>query len=230
VGFVHSKFLKKPGIKMNNMIHVSDWLPTLYSAAGGQPSDLGQIDGHDLWDMIQTNGSNVRTELLHNIDPVSKFSAVRVGNFKLIQGHIPHADWYPCNPPKETNNNTVNGYRQKRSASLPRNDNLVVEYDTYRPLGKTDGTPYKVECGERPKDYKTNCKPEKAPCLYNIVTDPCEYNNTADLYPSIVQKLQQRIEDLSKTAVNPVNKPGDKNANPALHGGVWVPWQGSEGP
>ncbi len=28
---------------------MSDWLPTLYSAAGGQVDDLGDLDGIDQW-------------------------------------------------------------------------------------------------------------------------------------------------------------------------------------
>ena len=34
VAFIHSKMLSKPGTVSSALIHVSDWLPTLLSAAG----------------------------------------------------------------------------------------------------------------------------------------------------------------------------------------------------
>ena len=47
--------------------------------------------------------------------------------------------------------------------------------------------PIKVECGPKPSDAATNCKPNKAPCLYNVVKDPCEYHNLADKHPGNIE-------------------------------------------
>jgi len=51
------------------MIHVTDWMLTLYQAAGGDPREMGNIYGLDLWNMISNNEKSVRTGMLHNIDP-----------------------------------------------------------------------------------------------------------------------------------------------------------------
>jgi hypothetical protein len=40
-------------------------------------------------------------------------------------------------------------------------------------------------------------------CLYNILTDPGEYNNIASLHPEIVQQLSIEMNEMSKTAFNP---------------------------
>lgn len=248
VGFVHSRLLKKRHLKSDNMIHVSDWLPTLYSAAGGDVSDLGQIDGKDMWNMIQNDGPGIRDEILHNIDPISKFSAIRVGDYKLIQGDLSHGrddHWYPCSYPfhsqdqNEYNGNhgdedldndkklwtgvynkTIKDLYEKKMSYLPKQRTM---FDRHVPF-----TPYNIACGERPANYTTNCIPKQSACLFHIPTDPCEYNNIADAYPAVVENLKARIKEYADGAVKPVNKPADKLADPSLHGGVWVPWQGSD--
>ncbi len=35
-----------------SLFHITDWLPTLYSMAGGTLGDLGDIDGKDMWQAI----------------------------------------------------------------------------------------------------------------------------------------------------------------------------------
>lgn len=42
-----------------------------------------------------------------------------------------------------------------------------------------------VQCPNKPSNASTNCNPFKAPCLYNITHDPCEYFNIADENPGI---------------------------------------------
>lgn len=222
MGFVHSRLLKKRHVKTNSMIHVSDWLPTLYSAAGGNLADLGQIDGVNQWDMLQVDGPSVRNEILHNIDPKSKFSAIRVGDYKLVQGDISggrNDGWYLCTPPIDDSNFT--------NSPMEYFDGYVTEMEIRREKRGTPNTPFLVNCGDIPENYTETCFPTKEPCLFHIPTDPCEYFNIAKSNPDIVKNLLGRIEEYSKTAVEPVNKPIDKLANPSFHGGVWVPWQGS---
>eukprot|EP00040_Diaphanoeca_grandis_P007286 m.40385 g.40385 ORF g.40385 m.40385 type:complete len:523 (-) comp18466_c0_seq2:486-2054(-) len=92
VGFVHSALLAQTGYTYNGLVHVSDWLPSIYTLAGGDASTLDGLDGYNVWDAITTNTTSPRTELLHNIDilggTASPFgsAALRVGNMKLIVG------------------------------------------------------------------------------------------------------------------------------------------------
>lgn len=67
------------------MIHITDWLPTLITAAGGDSSNL-TIDGMDLWNALSEDTESPRASILHNIDDIYGVSAVTVGNWKLIQG------------------------------------------------------------------------------------------------------------------------------------------------
>lgn len=223
VGFVHSNLLQKHRYISNNLLHVSDWLPTLYSAAGGNVAELAVIDGIDMWKMLSTDGAPTRNELLHNIDPDSHFSAIRVGDYKLVQGDISGGRndmWYPCNPPKHVHISDGEDYH------IAHNSIFETDYALrHINLTKSPHTPILIDCATPPVNYTTNCEPRKAPCLFHIPTDPCEYNNIATNNPEIVQNLIRRIDEYASGAVKPVNKPPDKAANPIYHGGVWTPWE-----
>eukprot|EP01052_Picozoa_sp_SAG31_P000401 SAG31_NODE_12_length_38498_cov_21.161671_17_plen_304_part_00 len=94
MGFVHSSLLTKTGFSYMGLIHVSDFLPTLYHLAGGDPASLEGLDGFDVWAALTQNASSPRMELLHNIDPLAAHprgpyghTALRVGDMKLIVGN-----------------------------------------------------------------------------------------------------------------------------------------------
>lgn len=199
VGLISSPLLNGQSYVSENFFHVTDWLPTLYHAAGGDPTTLKNLDGLDLWDMLRKNGEQVRSEVLHNIDPVNKFASLRVGDYKLVMGKISVNDngWYP--PPQ---------------LSPKKNSDIL----------KRSKVPIVVKCGPKPLNASYNCLPEVSPCLFHIPMDPCEYENIADVYPDIVKQMLQRLEEYNSTMIPPANKPVDPNANPALHGGDWKPW------
>lgn len=53
---------------------------------GGQCEDLGNIDGVNQWHALMKNSANNRHEILHNIDDKSGYAALRVGQFKYVNG------------------------------------------------------------------------------------------------------------------------------------------------
>jgi arylsulfatase A-like enzyme len=68
-------------------MHVTDWLPTLLSAAGGNLSELvNNVDGVDQWNSISTNQTSPRTQMILDIDEVAKTAAIREGEWKMIIG------------------------------------------------------------------------------------------------------------------------------------------------
>ncbi len=81
-----------------------------------------------------------------------------------------------------------------------------------------------IHCGKKPQNASTNCQVGKAPCLFNITSDPCEYNNLAHQMPQIVAMLEARLSKYEATMVKPRNKPEDPAGDPKLWGGVWTPW------
>ena len=67
------------------LMHVTDWLPTLYSIAGGDIKDLRNLDGYDMWNTLSQAIESPREEILHNIDPLKHGQAAfRFRNWKLL--------------------------------------------------------------------------------------------------------------------------------------------------
>lgn len=84
-GFIHSPLLSAKGRVSMELMHVTDWLPTLYSKAGGDIKDLLNVDGYDLWNTLSEAIESPRVEILHNIDPDRNGeAALRFRDWKLL--------------------------------------------------------------------------------------------------------------------------------------------------
>lgn len=209
---MYSPLLKTTGYISSSMMHVADWLPTVYRVAGGDPEILQNIDGYNMWDSLSCKGPDIRHEILHNIDPIGGFASIRLGDYKLVTGDISRGkddSWYGCNPPS------------KGGLVEPEEDSSISRSRSTIDKGSN---PLVVECGVKPANASLACRPLKAPCLFHIPSDPCEYNNLADQNPEIVTMLEKRIEAHRLTSVPPRNKPYDPASNPLYHEGAWVPW------
>ena len=67
--FVYSELIQKKGRVCNELLDVTDWVPTLYHLAGGNPDLLANLDGKNVWNTISAGSPSPRDEVLHNIDP-----------------------------------------------------------------------------------------------------------------------------------------------------------------
>ncbi|RUS68761.1 hypothetical protein EGW08_023476 [Elysia chlorotica] len=72
IGFVAGGALnpERSGEISRELIHVSDWFPTLVKIAGGHFNGCLPLDGVDQWDTINKGSPSKRLVLLHNIDPL----------------------------------------------------------------------------------------------------------------------------------------------------------------
>ncbi|KAK3726387.1 hypothetical protein QZH41_016252, partial [Actinostola sp. cb2023] len=195
--FMHSPLIKKPGRVSTKLLHVSDWLPTLYVRAGGDIHDLQSADGYDMWDTITTDEMSPRIEILHNIDPMTGSAAYRFRNWKLIVNETSAwSGWYP--PP---------GLEQSKKLTTPKTLKNAV-----------------VTC-TKPPPVTAECTRKLGPCLFDVSADPCEYVNQAATQPEILQNMLSWLEEYKKGMVPIRNKPFDHDASPKKHGGVWGPWE-----
>lgn len=104
VGFVHGKPLgeKRVGSVSRELMHVTDWFPTLVNLAGGSLNGTKPLDGFDQWNTIRYGTKSPRTEILHDINPretapgtplynntfnTTRRAALRMGDWKVITGH-----------------------------------------------------------------------------------------------------------------------------------------------
>ncbi|XP_062851464.1 arylsulfatase I [Trichomycterus rosablanca] len=203
VGFVHSSLLKKKGRISHALIHVSDWYPTLLNLAGCPKKDPRSLDGCDVWPAISQDLPCPRSEILFNIDPVSRphvkhdsrsltengfglwdtgvRAAIRVGDWKLLTGNVGDGDWFPPQ--------MLPGVPQLWRGLEKRQDRL-----------------------------------RKTVWLFNVSADPYERRDLAQARPEVVRLLLSRIAEYNRTAVPLRNPPDDPMADPRLHGGVWTPW------
>ncbi|KAH9499682.1 hypothetical protein Btru_074420 [Bulinus truncatus] len=96
--FLHGKMLQSQGQVYNGMMHAVDWFSTVVKALNITYSDPDQ-DSLSQWESINSLGPSQRTEFIYNLDymfpPVQGESAIRVGDFKLIEGFPGlYQDWY----------------------------------------------------------------------------------------------------------------------------------------
>ena len=107
--FIHGSMLKNKGRVSKGLLHVTDWLPTLVTVAGGDSKSLTGIDGVDQWRSLMLDEQSPRKKMLYNVDPLKDGGngpngAIREGPFKLIRGDPGRPDgWIP--PPQVTDMN-----------------------------------------------------------------------------------------------------------------------------
>ncbi|XP_047141195.1 arylsulfatase B isoform X3 [Hydra vulgaris] len=120
VGFVYSKLIEMSRVS-HDLIHVTDWLPTLVSLAGGNVTDISFLDGFDQWATLQNKQSSQRNEILLNIDEhVWKNEALRVGSWKLIKEGLKNWDgWYPPPSYNESMDESLNSSILKCGHDFP---------------------------------------------------------------------------------------------------------------
>ncbi|XP_075056448.1 arylsulfatase J [Mixophyes fleayi] len=199
VGFVHSPFLKNKGYVCKELIHITDWFPTLVTLAGGQLDEDMKLDGYDIWETVSEGKRSPRMDILHNIDPMytkarngswaagfgiwntAIQSAIRVNHWKLLTGNPGYGDWVP---PQSFSNIGLNRWHNER-------------------VSIADG---------------------KSLWLFNITADPYERVDLSEMYPDVVKQLLRRLAQFNKSAVPVRYPPKDPRSNPKLNGGVWGPW------
>lgn len=119
VGFVSGKRLGIADSVSSNLMHISDWFPTILRATDCTKLNNTQpLDGVDQWDAILQRRSSPRKEILHNIDPLSVVrsnasvvtagfdtsvrAAIRSGPWKLLTGNPGDSAW--TRPPEAGKN------------------------------------------------------------------------------------------------------------------------------
>ena len=214
--------MESRGRVSNQLVHVTDWLPTLAHIAGAEINETG-LNGINLWDALSLNEESRRKEVLINIDEVIGYSSLVSGEWKYINGttsngiydhwYIPHSN--------EANMNAEDIFKTFQHSPLSKYSTTGIDIKFYNEM-RNDS---RINC-LAPLDTSTlqPCMPLLNPCLFNIIADPCEQDNLFHKEPEIVKMMVEKIHNYQMNSVKPRNKPSDLNSNPALYNNTWTWW------
>ncbi len=74
----------KPGLVINEPLHMVDWYPTLLKLAGASTEQQLAPDGLDLWPVLTAGAKSPHDAILLNTTP--RNGAIRMGDWKLVLG------------------------------------------------------------------------------------------------------------------------------------------------
>ncbi|XP_049292803.1 arylsulfatase B-like isoform X1 [Anopheles funestus] len=206
----------------NQWFHISDWLPTLASAAGipvGN-SSYSDIDGIDQWEALAYGTGNPRQKLMNNLDEIFGYTSYVENGFKYINGTTQDGlndEWYGETDPLDKLPGDDQYLSAVMSTGIARAGKLDEKLISYLRRHA------KVNCGNAISNKP--CNPLIKPCLFDIINDPCEMHDLADEHPKKLREIRQHLEHYRLRAAPPRNRPHDPAADPTKFGGVWNWWR-----
>ncbi|XP_075724130.1 arylsulfatase J [Rhipicephalus microplus] len=217
--FVWSPLLRKRRRVSNRLMHITDWLPTLYGMAGGLVQQLGNIDGHDMWESLSEDALSPRSDFVYNIDPLSGYSAIRKDNFKIIVGPLPEQRTaIPGGQRPQHDLNELAEQSYSGEALKAFYGSTKLEFSPDWRVNATLTCPEELLCDDERLQSSDNVY------LFNLEEDPCECNNLASTHKELLESLNRTLEFYRAQTIAPLNEDVDPDSYPYLHNGTWAPW------
>lgn len=95
MGFVSGGAITRARTVERSLFHISDWYPTLLTAAGGDHLLQQDLDGINQWEVIQKGVKSDRSEMVYNLKMSPPSGAIRVGSYKLMFArNFTKDNWY----------------------------------------------------------------------------------------------------------------------------------------
>ena len=95
VGFVAGGAVNRARKVERSLFHISDWYPTLITAAGGKHLLQKDLDGINQWQVINKGVKSNRSEMVYNLKMSPPSGAIRVGSYKLMFArNFTKDNWY----------------------------------------------------------------------------------------------------------------------------------------
>ncbi|KAK9872821.1 hypothetical protein WA026_019605 [Henosepilachna vigintioctopunctata] len=210
---LYSPLLEKKNYVHDELMHITDWFPTLYSLAGGNVATLNRIDGVDQWPSLSQNMKSRRKNMLINIDEARLYSGIigYAGRYKLLNGTV-QSGFYDTFSPEPT---SLEQMDYDVAAILNSPVNKAIEESKYNPVILDE----KLITGLRKYSSalrhfpKCTNKPENPEicnkyCLFDLWIDPCETENLINdrSKAKIVSTLKTRLQTFWRQVSPQANK------------------------
>ncbi|CAL8277223.1 unnamed protein product [Lota lota] len=223
VAFVHSPLLKRRRRVSKALLHITDWFPTLLGLAGGNVSQSEGLDGFDVWPTLSEGKASPRHEILHNIDPLHTphapmtFDPDPKGNLPSRRDPLAQHIW----------DTSVQAAIRVGDWKLLTGDPGHGDWVPPQMLSSLPGPWWTLErtyTSSSSSSSTSKTAGHQNIWLFNISGDPYERWDVSAQRPDVVRALLERLAFYNRTAVPVFYPPDDPRADPALHGGAWVPW------
>lgn len=186
---IWSPRLQRPAKVSSYLMHVTDWLPTLFSAAGGNVMELGDIDGIDHWPYLSNDDKPPRKSLLLNIDELSRTEAAINKRYKLVRGVYQQGyyDSYYGDSGKDRYIGEYNYtlvHRSSVATAISAHLGDPMTQPSVMTHLREEATVLCNSLFNRTVRSRSPCENDTE-CLFDIVNDPCEERNVAKQYPKV---------------------------------------------
>ncbi|KAK8772383.1 hypothetical protein V5799_024373 [Amblyomma americanum] len=238
------------GSLVTRMAHAVDWLPTLYSAAGGHANDLGTLDGLDLWPWLREAGrgkgaSWPRKEFLVNVDADYGQSAYREGDYKLVSIAEPSAeamsDFYIDASFNRRIPTPGNSPQCGTAATVKYLNALMMSSLTWKKLQRLysySGALRRVHSRWRQRAL-VHCNPWNLTALgperlrdgyylFDLAQDPCELSDLSSRLQPVVARIARKLRAYEAAAQPPKRHMADPRGMPEVNNCVWARFQDVE--
>lgn len=191
-------------------------------AAGLEIDNNVPIDGINQWKALTENLPSTRSRIINTIDEIDGFSSILDNDWKLVNGTNlngiydgwlgTHNDEYHY---PEYFSDVINSECGKAFSQFLRKDLNKAKISILR----SEAT---IQC---PNSVNTRpCNASVAPCLFNIIQDPCEYNDLSETFPDQMEMMLEIMYREQLTALPSRIQPSDCRANPINFNNTWTWW------
>jgi arylsulfatase A-like enzyme len=200
------------GRSYNGMMHISDWLPTLYSLAGGNLANLPGIDGVDQHAAIRDGTASPRTEMLVDMYVPGEFAfpdedmtSYRDGKYKLISGDLRDPFWYFESTVDAMNSSDTSCVRTTYESQ-------IRQLEAVWTVGPFDSSRVLITHAQAMRQYVAAFRDKTL--LFDVEADPAEQHNLA-LDPAYIPTiLSIRAKAKHYFDNRPIQQPYYRTAKP----------------
>lgn len=204
----------------------------------------GPIDGKNVWSALSHDLPSPRREVLCHHDATVPYMAYISDKYKIVSGSTYKGlyDRWLSDPIDPLEQNLTFGDQYGEAILTSNAGHALLKYAIQNKEENDIGLNSVTISGDEVNEIRTQaqitcngftppsndsteaCHPITSPCLFDILSDPCETTNLASQLPDVLARLQSKLDYYGSIAKPTRNKPGDPKSNPENFNGTWTWW------